>query len=124
VVVAGVQKAQTPFTQLPLWQSLSIAQLRPFAHGEQLPPQSVSVSVPFLTPSVQLDWQAPEPSQAVPAHSLSGSVPAATGAQVPSAVPVLAALQARHVPAQSVSQQTLSMQKPESHSVPALQGDP
>src|SRR5262245_52826431 len=46
---------QTPETQLPLWQSALIAQVRPFAHlVVHDPPQSTSVSLPFLNVSVQL----------------------------------------------------------------------
>jgi len=46
---------QTPDTQLPLWQSALTAQVRPFAHFVvQEPPQSTSVSLPFLNVSVQL----------------------------------------------------------------------
>jgi hypothetical protein len=42
------------------------------------------------------------------AHSLSGSVPVVTGAQVPLALPVLVARQDSQVPLQSASQQTPS----------------
>ena len=46
---------QTPETQLPLWQSALTAQVRPFAHFVvHEPPQSTSVSLPFLNVSVQL----------------------------------------------------------------------
>ena len=46
---------QTPETQLPLWQSALIEQVRPFAHFVvHEPPQSTSVSLPFLNVSVQL----------------------------------------------------------------------
>lgn len=38
----------------PLTQSPAIEQVLPVAHAPQLPPQSVSVSVPFLTPSAQV----------------------------------------------------------------------
>jgi hypothetical protein len=40
--------------QYPLAQSPAIEQCFPFAHGAQAPPQSMSVSVAFLTPSTQL----------------------------------------------------------------------
>jgi hypothetical protein len=45
--------------QTPLWQSPATAHVRPLAHfGQPAPPQSTSVSVPFLTKSVQLAaWQ-------------------------------------------------------------------
>jgi hypothetical protein len=46
---------QTPETQLPLWQSALIAHTLPFAHlVAHEPPQSTSVSLPFLNVSVQL----------------------------------------------------------------------
>jgi len=45
----------TPETQLPLWQSAFTAHSLPFAHFvAQEPPQSTSVSLPFLNVSVQL----------------------------------------------------------------------
>jgi hypothetical protein len=45
----------TPFEQLPLWQSLFTEQFLKAAHGGQVPPpQSTSVSFPFLMPSVQV----------------------------------------------------------------------
>jgi hypothetical protein len=41
--------------QTPLWQSVERAHVRPVVHlGQLAPPQSVSVSVPFLTTSVQV----------------------------------------------------------------------
>jgi hypothetical protein len=47
--------------QTPVLQSLPAPQARPGAQsGHVGPPQSVSVSAPFLTPSVQLEaWQTP-----------------------------------------------------------------
>jgi hypothetical protein len=46
---------QTPFRQIPLWQSLFTKQVLPFAQGGQTgPPQSTSVSLPFLIPSLQV----------------------------------------------------------------------
>jgi hypothetical protein len=45
---------QVPPEQTPLVQSAGTAQAFPSLHGVQLPPQSTSVSVPFLTVSVQL----------------------------------------------------------------------
>ena len=59
------------------------------------------------------------------AQSFCGSVPAVTGAQMPSATPVLAAMQAWQRPVHAVEQQTLSMQE-KAHSpddVQALPGD-
>jgi hypothetical protein len=38
----------------PLWQSVATLQASPVAHFPQLPPQSASVSAPFLIWSVQL----------------------------------------------------------------------
>src|SRR5580692_8486593 len=58
------------------------------------------------------------------AHSLSGSLPAVTGRQRPSAAPVLALAQALQRPAQAVSQQTPSTQNPLRQSVAALQRPP
>src|SRR5437016_268019 len=52
----------TPPTQLPLVQSVFATHALPLAHAGQLPPQSMSVSVPFLMPSVQLampPWHTP-----------------------------------------------------------------
>jgi hypothetical protein len=40
--------------QLPLLQSAAAAQARMSPQGGQLPPQSMSVSLPFFTPSMQL----------------------------------------------------------------------
>jgi hypothetical protein len=66
----------------PLWQSLAAEQVLPAAHlPHEAPPQSVSVSVPFLTRSVQLDawhrpavhtplWQSPATLQTLPAAHL------------------------------------------------------
>ena len=56
------------------------------------------------------------------AHSLSGSVPARTGAQRPLAAPVLVIEQAVHRLLQAVSQQKPSTQLPEAQSDPALDG--
>ena len=53
------------------------------------------------------------------AHSLSGSVPAVTARQRPSAAPVLAFAQALQAPPQADSQQTPSTQKPLAHSAAA-----
>src|SRR5215471_17790879 len=51
-------------------------------------------------------------------HSLSGSVPALMGAQVPFAPPVFAAEQAKHRPGQPVLQHTPSTQALLLHSLP------
>jgi hypothetical protein len=39
--------------QTPLVQSSAAPQLAPSIHGEHVPPQSMSVSLPFRTPSLQ-----------------------------------------------------------------------
>jgi hypothetical protein len=77
-------------------------------------PHSASTVQAAPTPS----WvQALAPLHAVaPLHSLSGSRPFATGAHVPFAPPVFAALHALHRPLQPVLQQTPSMQLPLRHS--------
>jgi hypothetical protein len=51
---AGVQVTQTPPVQVPLMQSLATEQVLPLAQRGQEPPQSTSVSVPFLMPSEQV----------------------------------------------------------------------
>src|SRR6185369_10297696 len=55
VHVAGMGAAQTPTTQLPLWQSLADEQPDPSGHSSpavtQMPPQSTPVSLPSLKPS-------------------------------------------------------------------------
>ena len=56
------------------------------------------------------------------AHSLSGSWPAVTGAQVPFATPVFDVEQARHDPPHADSQQTRSTQLPEAQSPPSASG--
>lgn len=51
----SIAVAHTLFAQLPLVQSLAARQASPFAHGVQVPPpQSMSDSAPFFTPSVQV----------------------------------------------------------------------
>ena len=69
---------------------------------------------------VPLDPQGPP----VSVHSVSGSVPALTGAQVPSDEPVLLWTHAWHCPLHGVLQQTLSTQLPDWHSEPRLHGWP
>jgi hypothetical protein len=46
-----------------LAQSDAPLHVLPFAHGEQLPPQSIADSVPFLKPSVQLGTPHTRPVQ-------------------------------------------------------------
>ena len=50
-----------PPEQTPLWQSNPCRHIWPLAHGGQTgPPQSTSVSLPFLTPSEHVGaWHAP-----------------------------------------------------------------
>src|SRR5689334_1845720 len=53
-----VGAGHVPAGQRPLWQSFATLQCLPLAHLPQSPPQSVSVSLPFLTRSEQLGvWQ-------------------------------------------------------------------
>ncbi len=69
--------AQSPATQLVLVQSLPAAQVWPLAQlAAQLPPQSMSVSVPFFTASEQVGSAAQSPAtqlvlvQSVPARQV------------------------------------------------------
>src|SRR6187397_2549854 len=66
----------------------------------------------------------PQVQAASCAHSLSGSVPPMTGAQVPSAPAVLLAAHALHAPLQAESQLTPSTQKPVLHSLAPPQAAP
>src|SRR6188474_2819948 len=51
---------QRPLLQTPLRQSLLALQCWPIRQSAQVgPPQSTSVSVPFLAPSSQAGWQMP-----------------------------------------------------------------
>ena len=53
--LVGVAVSHRPsIRQMLLWQSLLNKQCKPGPHGLQLPPQSVSVSVPPNTPSAQV----------------------------------------------------------------------
>lgn len=73
VQVAGVQggAAHLPEVQMPEVQSAGAAQSFPFAHlAVQLPPQSTSVSFPFLAASVQVAVAHRPPVQA-PSISLT-----------------------------------------------------
>jgi hypothetical protein len=61
--------AQRPLVHVPLAQSAPSLQALPSAHGGQAsPPQSTSVSVPFLTPSAHVGCAGapPVPAQAAP----------------------------------------------------------
>ena len=81
-VQVGSGAAQTPAEQLVLEQSALALQVLPLAHLlAQEPPQSTSVSVPFLTRSLQPGawqtlpvhlplWQSPSPPQAWPPPEL------------------------------------------------------
>jgi hypothetical protein len=91
------------------------------------------VGIPHIVPSAQ-SWQAPAPSQkpsvphvdwACAEHSLSGSVPAVMGPQVPSAPPPFLAIEhAWQRPVHAVAQQTPSTQKPDWHCADVEQGLP
>jgi hypothetical protein len=101
---------QAPFTQTGTSraQSAAAAHVFPPQHlGHVLPPQSTSVSSPFLIPSSQRHF--PEgvhpPSDS---HSRKGSAPAGTVAQVPSGSPVLLRVHAMHFWEHDVEQQTAS----------------
>ena len=53
-------KIYNPPVHTPQVQSAGTAQPSPGSHGEQLPPQSMSVSLPLATPSLQFGaWQMP-----------------------------------------------------------------
>jgi hypothetical protein len=83
----------------------------------------VQEAVPHVEPEAA-NWQAPAPlhpmnPQGLVAsfgHSLSGSLVGGTGAHLPSAWPVLAFAQAKHLPSHLASQQTVSTQKLDWHS--------
>lgn len=66
----------------------------------------------------------PQVEAAVAGHSLSGSVPVVTLAQVPVVIPVLFEVQAWQVPVQAALQHTPSAQKPLAQSLPARQVSP
>jgi hypothetical protein len=94
--------------------------------GVNVDPEQVAAAQVVLDPKYS---QAPRPSQlpsnpqlvvVAAVQSLLGSKPMVTGAQVPSACPVEAFVQAWQVPVQALSQQTSSReQNPDEHSVPA-----
>jgi hypothetical protein len=55
-----------PAGQKPLAQSFQSVHDLPMAQPEQVPPQSTSVSVPFLTASMQVGaWQTPPEQERV-----------------------------------------------------------
>src|SRR5258707_15530407 len=54
LVPLGLIGTQTPLLHSPLLQSPPFAQFLPFAQPVQPAPQSISDSVPFMTPSEQL----------------------------------------------------------------------
>ena len=94
VVASGGR--HTPAEQTPLWQSEPAVQDLPVAQGAQLgPPQSTSVSAPFLTASLQagavqipaeqiLLWQSEKAVHALPpAHGAQLGPPQSTSVSVP-----------------------------------------
>jgi hypothetical protein len=84
--------AQAPAVHTPLAQSPTLEQVCPVVHLVQPPPQSVSLSVPFLTPSPQLGaWQ----TLGVPEHTPLAQSPLTEHALPPAQLPQL--------PPQSVS---------------------
>lgn len=85
--VSTEQGMQTGVLQSPLWQSPAILQSFELAHGGQEPPQSTSVSLPFLIPSLQLGATAASvPTSATVPSSVSVS-PSATVSSSASAPP-------------------------------------
>jgi len=101
-------------TQFPLTQSLLLLQVVATAQPGHAPPQSTSVSSPFLTLSKQL-----VATQPILLHALPSAVqplvlcwPSDTGAHVPLSNPVFACAQERQVPKQFGAQQMPSMQLP------------
>jgi hypothetical protein len=78
---------QTPATQAsPLTQSEPTMQAFPVAHAAQVPPpQSTSVSLPFLTPSEQVGTRQTPPEQTLLEQSeeMRQTLPLAQAAQVP-----------------------------------------
>ena len=60
-----------PVLQVPLWQSVETIHALPVLQAPQVPPQSLSVSVPFLTASKQVaPWQTPPAPQTLLVQSL------------------------------------------------------
>jgi hypothetical protein len=101
-----------PPTQTPASQSPAILQIRPDAHlPAHAPPQSASVSLPFLTPSAHADawhldglpehtplWQSAAPTHSLPVTHLGQSDPQSVSVSVWSFTPSVH-VGARHVPA-------------------------
>jgi len=118
----GAQVMPVPFPQVPdplqtcvsatsPWQ-IALPQLVPEAHIWQLPAPSHSPSVPQVDAACIVHWAL-------------GSVPAATGPQVPSTpLPFLAAVHAVQVAVQAVLQQAPSTQKPDEHCDAIVQAEP
>ena len=52
----GAAWVQVPLVQVALWQSALTRQVSPSGQSGQLPPQSMSVSLPFLRLSMQFGW--------------------------------------------------------------------
>jgi hypothetical protein len=94
---------QLPSTQLPLVHWVPLPQATPLARVEQVP-------APAHTDDA--------------GHSLSGSVPGVTAAQVPFGCPVFAFVHATHEPLHAVEQQTPSEQIRLSHCDPAAHAAP
>ncbi|WP_248354746.1 hypothetical protein [Anaeromyxobacter oryzae] len=136
--------AQTLPLQAPLAQSPLEAQVLAVPQrGQVVPPQSTSVSVPFLTASAQLgDWHEPDAqtpleqsrprTQALPsAHAGQAPPPQSTPVSAPSRIPstqvgVVQTFARQSPPAQSVPVRHWTQVPAPSHSVPpfAAQGAP
>jgi len=122
-----VQASQVP-SQARLQHTPSAQ--KPVSHWKLLvqraPGARLAAHCPFLQKVPDLHWasevqvamQAVPPPQKVGPHSLPGSVLASTGMQVPG---LAARLQAWQVPPQPWLQQAPSAQKPDAHSLAALQ---
>jgi hypothetical protein len=82
-----VAARHVPPVQIDVWQSAATEQTLPLAHAVQLPPQSVSVSLPFLMLSPQEAGAVQKPpTQVLPATQLPSTeqrLPVAHEAQVP-----------------------------------------
>jgi hypothetical protein len=117
-----------PSTQLPAPSQAPALVVSWLPVHEDVPGQLVvaATNAHAPPPFPPLWSQSPVRPQAVPlaAHSLSGSVLAATAAQVPLAPPVLLEMQASQVPAQPLLQQTPSTQNPLEHWLVAEQMTP
>ena len=116
--------AQVWVDELQPWllQSESTKQVFPLGQAAHtFPPQSMSVSVPSLTPSEQPLLQTPLAWQNRP---FPQAVPGITFAHVPFAPPVNDPTQLWQVPVQAVLQQTPDEQFPERHDEPEVQATP